>query len=370
MNRLRAEDIKVVLEFLPEIYQARDYESFGQFIVKDIHKITNSEAAFFHPGSLLSAQRNAMKYVRTQMFFDVPFVVTPAMWEHFFKRGPAEHPLFGYMSRTRDKSAAAISDFIKLRKYQETPYIREAPPEWLQRGYVDEIAISLGGKNQSSLLGGFEISVRPNHSARVKQVLNVLRPHLRQAFLNSVAVSQLKRELSSITHAVELMDRGVVVLKEAGRIGLMTPQAHEWLKEYFGPSRLGQLPEELRRWVRSRQEAATNESAIVHVREPLRVEREGRILVVRLVADGSNEFLLLEEKRGGATVEELQERFELTRREAEVLYWVAEGKSNAAVATILTIKPKTVEKHLERIFLKLGVENRTEAATMVCALDS
>lgn len=54
----------------------------------------------------------------------------------------------------------------------------------------------------------------------------------------------------------------------------------------------------------------------------------------------------------------------LTPREAEVLFWVAQGKSNPEIATILGIGLTTVKKHLEATFAKLGVENRTSAAAM------
>jgi DNA-binding CsgD family transcriptional regulator len=52
----------------------------------------------------------------------------------------------------------------------------------------------------------------------------------------------------------------------------------------------------------------------------------------------------------------------LTKREAEVLLWVSQGKRNAEIATILGIRAKTITKHLERVFAKLGVETRTAAA--------
>jgi DNA-binding NarL/FixJ family response regulator len=52
----------------------------------------------------------------------------------------------------------------------------------------------------------------------------------------------------------------------------------------------------------------------------------------------------------------------LTPREAEVLSWVAKGKTNRDVAEILGMSPRTVNKHLEQIFVKLGVENRASAA--------
>ena len=51
----------------------------------------------------------------------------------------------------------------------------------------------------------------------------------------------------------------------------------------------------------------------------------------------------------------------LTFREAEVLYWVVRGKSNRDVGDILGSSPRTVDKHMERILTKLGVENRSAA---------
>ena len=56
------------------------------------------------------------------------------------------------------------------------------------------------------------------------------------------------------------------------------------------------------------------------------------------------------------------EQLGLTTRESEVLAWVAQGKSNGTIGVILGISPRTVQKHLERTFHKLGVESRTAAA--------
>ncbi len=99
-------------------------------------------------------------------------------------------------------------------------------------------------------------------------------------------------------------------------------------------------------------------------RQPLVVEQEGKQLMVRLISEPGQTTLLLEERR---TVVEptILERFGLSRREVEVLGWVAEGKTNAEIGAILSARPRTVAKHLERIFQKLGVENRTAAATFV-----
>lgn len=60
----------------------------------------------------------------------------------------------------------------------------------------------------------------------------------------------------------------------------------------------------------------------------------------------------------------LCDHFSLTEREGEVLYWVSQGKSNKELAMILGISPRTVNKHLESVFEKMLVENRTSAANM------
>ncbi len=58
-------------------------------------------------------------------------------------------------------------------------------------------------------------------------------------------------------------------------------------------------------------------------------------------------------------------RYGLTQREAEVLSWIARGKSNRDIAAILSLSPRTVDKHLEVVFAKLHVENRTAAAALI-----
>lgn len=58
----------------------------------------------------------------------------------------------------------------------------------------------------------------------------------------------------------------------------------------------------------------------------------------------------------------------LTQREMDVLEWVARGKTNRDVAEILGMSPRTVNKHLEHIYEKLGVETRTAAVAQFARL--
>ena len=80
---------------------------------------------------------------------------------------------------------------------------------------------------------------------------------------------------------------------------------------------------------------------------------------------GQNEYLLrLADPERPSESELLKEAYALTNREAEVLLWIGRGKTNREIGLILSMSPRTVNKHLEQVFRKLGVENRTTAAAM------
>lgn len=79
----------------------------------------------------------------------------------------------------------------------------------------------------------------------------------------------------------------------------------------------------------------------------------------------SKEVLLkLTASAHGSPSDYLAQTFGLTPREAEVLFWLSMGKTNRDIAQILTLSSRTVNKHLEQIFQKMGVDNRTSAAVL------
>ena len=86
---------------------------------------------------------------------------------------------------------------------------------------------------------------------------------------------------------------------------------------------------------------------------------------------GAGEYLFRVRRHDPRRADEiLAQRFTLTAREAEVLLWIARGKANRDIGEILSLSPRTVNKHLETIFAKLGVENRASAAVLATrALD-
>lgn len=94
------------------------------------------------------------------------------------------------------------------------------------------------------------------------------------------------------------------------------------------------------------------------------IEIEGGKLVVAPLApgDGGEHLFSLRRTVEGGEIDAFQTAFCLTRREADVLLWIARGKSNRDASEILNISARTVNKHLEQIFIKMGVENRAAAA--------
>jgi len=102
---------------------------------------------------------------------------------------------------------------------------------------------------------------------------------------------------------------------------------------------------------------------------PLVVEGEASCLVVRLLSHDSQRLLVLQ-KQARTVVRKSLGALGLSGREAEVMTWIAQGKTNVETATILKLSRRTVDKHLEHIYRKLGVETRMAAAARVRAFVS
>jgi DNA-binding CsgD family transcriptional regulator len=143
----------------------------------------------------------------------------------------------------------------------------------------------------------------------------------------------------------------VVIARWNGQIEFATSRALFCLAKYFNAASSRQLPPLLGNWMTDQSHAS-----------PLVINKKIDRLVVTLLDSDSMErrCLLLEEIDDNVDQRSLARH--LTRREREVLSWVGHGKSNSDIAAILNLKIATVKKHLQRIYPKLGVENRTAAA--------
>jgi DNA-binding CsgD family transcriptional regulator len=121
------------------------------------------------------------------------------------------------------------------------------------------------------------------------------------------------------------------------------------------------LPEPMLQWLEGAQKGKTGSKtpamASFPDNEQLRLQYMGKL--------GPNEFLLRLAKDSSASIPaQFSSELGLTIREGEVLSWLSKGKTNRDIAQILGLSPRTVDKHLEQIYAKLGVENRTAAAAI------
>jgi DNA-binding response OmpR family regulator len=164
--------------------------------------------------------------------------------------------------------------------------------------------------------------------------------------------------------ALDASGRFLLATDLQGRVKWCTPKARELLGEMSraDPAQAPALPEAVVRQLLALRQENGGAQCLLKV-GGLQLE------CAMLSPIGPDELLFrLSESRATDDQVMLQQQLGLTGREAEVLLWLSRGKSNREMGQILTISPRTVNKHLEQIFVKLGVENRASAATRAVRL--
>lgn len=157
--------------------------------------------------------------------------------------------------------------------------------------------------------------------------------------------------------------RAILLATHEGRIRFADFPARRWLKQFFGrPPGAGTLPRKVSRWVSTHRRSGQHASL-------LGKKGETQLYVRREHSYTEDSVVLLLELIRSKSHERFRRHRNLTPREREVLFWIGRGKSNADIAAILRIASATVGKHLERIYPKLGVDNRTAAASFAPELN-
>lgn len=273
-----------------------------------------------------------------------------------------QHPLLGYWRRTRDGGAVKISDFLTQSQYHRLPLYNEA-----LRHFGTESAMRISLPLSTDTLAGITIGRgRPDFSDRERLILNLIRPHVAQADRNARAAARLRSALAQASRTFEQLPIGVVTCESDGQVRAATPTASDLLARYFDdPVRSDRLPTELERWVRACLAAAG--SGQDRAPTVLVIQHDGRRLIARLLTSLDGHTLFLEEQLSAEDAETVPpqtlERLGLTRREAEVLALVIRGWTNVEIGAALDASPRTIAKHLEHIYGKLGVWTRAAAIT-------
>lgn len=181
----------------------------------------------------------------------------------------------------------------------------------------------------------------------------VTKPIRPQEVLARIAAHLSSARLMAETQAAsDAAGDAIVAVDGERRVLWATPLARRWLKDVLESD--GRLPMKVRQWIGRKIEPSF-----------AWVTAERRLVFSALgTSRGGGERLLIQSQAHVPEPAALMRALRLTQREAEVLHWVALGKTNSEVGSVLAMSPRTVNKHLEHIFLKLNVETRTAATTV------
>jgi DNA-binding CsgD family transcriptional regulator len=351
-SRAGVDDLEVVMEVLYDLYRHRDINSLPARILSVVTKLIACDSALYvriDPAtksfSLLSWPVDAFAALDHNVIADLHL---------------RDHPVVAHFSAGRDARAWMLHDFIARDTFQRTTLYRTV---YRPLGIEFQLALLLPYPD-----GAFRALVlnRRNgpFSEHDRKRLELLWPHMTQAVRNVRAISR-KRDLPALDELPS--GRGVLVLDRSGKVELCTEQARIWLTQYctkgFAQREIRTLPDPVAGWVeRALVDRTLRLRGIADPVEPLVLRRTDQFLAMRLIADhGRGQHLILMDETTMNTSPDLLLGLGLTAREAEVLAWVAQGKTNRETGTILGMSTRTVQKHLERIFSKLGVESRTGA---------
>jgi len=279
---------------------------------------------------------------------------------HFF-----EHPLVRYHGSNPDGQSHRISDSQSARAFQRTALFNE----YYRNVGIDHV-IAVPMLVDASLLVSFVLNRKGrDFSERDREVLDLVRRPVAALYRNAMALDKVQEALARV--AADDVDSGwmLVALDSERRITDIAPRLEPWLSASFrarGGAAIGfgaPLPDAIDRAVvaqfdRLDAALATSPSTVVVT------GRAGRCAIRTLSRGDAERDALVLIRRVGASSSRAPfaaPHASLTAREREVLQWVAAGKTNAQIAEILSASPRTIGKHLENIYAKLGVETRTAA---------
>ncbi len=166
------------------------------------------------------------------------------------------------------------------------------------------------------------------------------------------------RMLIEAQKALDSMRQHVFCINQHGHILWATPDAqlllNQHLQQYEDSAK---LDERLMRWLPNGQNG--HDLAL-----PL--NKDDSVLTVHYFKQTEEDEYLLKIHSPNVEIDPaiLEENLAITSREAEVLLWLAHGKTNREIAEILEMSPRTVNKHLEQMYPKIGADNRTVAASL------
>lgn len=289
---------------------------------------------------------------------DPPRVITPVL-RAAFAHTMHGHPLVSHYQRTGDGQALRLSDVVSRRELERLGVYRHV---FRPLGVRHQLVVSLSAEPGAVVGIALSRDAR-DFGERDRDVLELLRTRLARLRHDAGvrALAQLWR--SALERSLDALERGVLVLDREGRIELATPRARDALARHLPvPADASALPHRLAQWAR-RERTRLRRAGGRGAPEPFvssGAEGELHARLLPATEPGESDLVLLDERHGAATPAGLA-ALGLSRRQAEVLALVTRGHTNAQVAELLSLSPRTIQKHLEHVYDALGVRNRAGA---------
>jgi DNA-binding CsgD family transcriptional regulator len=264
-----------------------------------------------------------------------------------------EHPYYHEAVLTQNEQTFRTSDYLSLATFHKTPLYNE-----FYKLFGGEAQMMTAMRVSPTSLVTCSVH-RPtlDFTDCEVEMLKLITPHLKAAFANAQAFEKVDNERKCLTAAVH---RGLVAINDHGDIIFINGTAEKLLQTYFSDSVPHRLPESLERHIKS-QGAGVNGKDYYAPARPYRAKNAHSELIIRLAFDTqARQLTLIFEER----IERTKRDFcglGLTARESEIVLWMSKGKTDAEIAQICCISCRTVQKHVENLFVKLGVETRTAA---------
>jgi len=367
---LTQQDLRGILKCLQELYCACNLEAFPTRALSALSWVVSSDFLNWCPTNF-----HQHKVLTTLSAMSHRPAITSQQADQIAHSRFLEHPFARYYLATNDGKAHKISDFISEQQLHRLECLYQGMMH--QIGMEDQMSLvlpvssevnnTLLKKNTDDIVIALSRPER-SFSERDRFVLNLLRPHLFQAYLNAQTLTKIQQESIQLNRTMEQL--GVIILASDGKIQLKTQRAWELLAQYFQTHQKNSLPETLQRWVNYQLSLIAGNEDLTLACLPLQIEKENNRLIIRLMCDRQHQqyILLLEEQRLSSFSPQLLTAIGLTKREAEVLFWATKDNSTKEIASILSCSDKTIEKHFEHIYEKLEVQTRTAAVVKALEL--
>ena len=343
-------DFDRVLEFLRGLYEPRTPEGLRDHLISALRALV--PVTFAANASCVSGPALQGRTQRS----DPPELAPPEL-DAVIARHVLNSPIIVHFQRTRREQFTRWSDLMPTSQFVRSALYNEV----YRPGRVrDCCTLFLHGRpDHLEFVGvGLDKQIPDAH----RDMLVSISPHVHQAFRIAHTTSALI-EAATMKGATNCAERGLLAIDLDGTITMETAGATRALGKFF-PKRTTQgLPEPLAQWISWSEQTVREASDVPAVRHPFVIERDGDRLTIHLLSKPEQNLLVIEEQRWAIDPAALSS-LPLTRRESEILSYVAVGKTNPEIGIILGISWRTVEKHLEHILERLGVETRTAAAAV------